>query len=282
LRRAPLTTTHPHGYVLARSDRKLGLVRISKNASTESKARLRCVDWVAFGQFAGPSVAFVREPFARFISSLPETILRMTQMQIAEPDRQDRVIIPEDIHTELLAVAKAPIDVIARTFLEAVEYAFFDAHHEPQVNFLCDRQMRLRIDPRLYPTESFEQSLNQIENWLKIDTAPAGQKSNKGGAKPLKGRNGAIDLVRLLTRSGVYRRVGHSGLLGLRYGSEDGPITLRELNGFANRFTTELKAAELGADFRRRVLKLYETDEELWNAVRERDGDVHASAVWPA
>lgn len=280
--RAPLTTTHPHGYVLARGDRTLGLVRISKNASTESKVRLRCVDWIAFDDFNGPSVAFVREPFARYLSSLPETVLRMTEAQIAEPSRKDRVVIPEDVHHELSAAATLPIADFARLFLELTEYAFFDAHHEPQVSFLADRALKLRIDPRLYQTEQFERSISQIRDWLHIDTAPAGPKSNQGGAKPQKGRTPAIDLARRITRTGVYRILHHSGVLGLRYRGHSGPITLGTMNALANRFSAELKGADLGEDYRRRVLTLYAADAALWNTVRDRGGDMHASGVWPA
>ncbi|OZA54950.1 MAG: hypothetical protein B7X78_11240, partial [Sphingomonadales bacterium 39-62-4] len=99
--RAPLTTTHPHGYVLVREDRTLGLLRISKNASTESKVRLDCRDWIAFDQFDGPSVAFLREPYSRFLSSIPETMLRVTHFQIEDPSRKDRVVAPEDVYREL-------------------------------------------------------------------------------------------------------------------------------------------------------------------------------------
>ena len=280
--RRPLTTTHPHGYVVARADRKLGLVRISKNASTESKVRLDCEDWIEFDTFDGPIVAFVREPYARFVSSVPESVLRITELQIAEQDRGDRVVIPQDIYQELAHAASASIEQFAESFLEATEYAFFDAHHEPQANFLADRQMALRVDPRLYPTEQFERSIGQIENWTGICARPAESRSNKGGAKPLAGRTPAIDLFRRTTRTGVYRQVKHSGLLGMRYLGSSAPLTIRKLNELANRFATELKNSDLGQDFRKRVETLYADDKRLWKSVSDLGGDVRASAVWPA
>lgn len=281
MQRPPLTTTHPHGHVIARTDRSVGLVRISKSASTESKVRLDCSEWIAFDEFDGPVVAFVREPFARFISSMPETVLRMTHFQQAESDRKDRVEIPEDIHHELAAAASAPIADFARLFLDLVEYAFFDAHHEPQVSFVADRQMRLRIDPWLYPTEEFERAISQIEARLGIACRPPGPRSNKGGAKPLAGRNAAVDMARRVTRTGVYRRVRHAGVLGLRYRGDGGPIDLRQLNELANRFTAELKSCDLAAGYRERVLGLYAADLMMWQAVRDAGGDVKTSEVWP-
>lgn len=279
--RAPLTTTHPHGYVLARADRVLGLVRISKNASTESKVRLLCEEWIAFGAFPGPSVAFVREPVSRFLSSIPETVLRMTEPQLAEVERKDRVEIPEDVYGELLGNAALPIEQLAELFLELVEYGFFDAHHEPQVNFLADRNMALRIDPWLYPTQAFERSIDQIVTRFGITTAPGGQRSNKGGAKPVAGRNGVVDLIRKITRTGVHASVRNAGLLGARYRGDSGPIALRELNALANRFAAELKSAALPEAYRERVQSLYAADAALWRSVSDRNGDARASEVWP-
>lgn len=281
MRRAPLTTTHPHGYVLARADRALGLVRISKNASTESKVRLLCEEWIAFGAFPGPSVAFIREPVSRFLSSIPETVLRMTEPQLAEVDRKDRVEVPEDVYRELLGNAASPIEQLAQLFLELVEYGFFDAHHEPQVSFLADRNMALRIDPWLYPTQAFERSIAQITARFGITTAPAGQRSNKGGAKPVAGRNGVVDLVRRISRTGVHARVRNAGLLGARYRGDSGPISLRDLNAFANRFAAEMKSAELPGSYRERILALYGADAALWRLVSDREGDARASEVWP-
>jgi hypothetical protein len=279
--RKPLTTTHPHGYLLVRPDHALGLVRISKNASTESKVRLGCSQWVEFSRFDAPGVAFVREPVARFLSSLPETVLRMTHFVVADPSRGDQVIVPQDVYQELAQAARSPVTDFANLFLELVEYAFFDAHHEPQVSFLADRAMRLRIDPRLYPTEHFERSIEQIERWTGITAAPRASRSNQGGAKPLSGRTPLVNLARRVSGTGVYRTVRHSGLLGLRYAGSEGPLPLRSLNAFANRFSAEMKDATFTEDFRQRVLNLYALDLELWRLVEKAGGDVPASSAWP-
>jgi hypothetical protein len=206
----------------------------------------------------------------------------MTHFVAADPSRGDQVVAPDDVYAELAACAAAPMADFAGKFLELAEYAFFDAHHEPQVSFLADREMRLRIDPRLYPTEHFERSISQIERWTGIAATPPAARSNQGGAKPLAGRTPAIDLARRLSRTGVYRTLAHSGLLGLRYNGNEGPLALRALNDLANRFAAELKSASLEAGFRERVLALYALDMELWSRVEEAGGDVPASAVWRA
>ncbi|QDH33869.1 hypothetical protein [Porphyrobacter sp. YT40] len=279
--RKPLTTTHPHGYVLARKDRALGLLRISKNASTESKNRLECADWLAFDDYQGPVVAFLREPVSRFLSSVPETALRMTHFAIAEEWRQDRVVIEEDIHYELMRLAQAPIATVMEAFVELVAYDFFDAHHEPQHAFFTDRNMGLRIDPHLYLTESFETAVRQIEARCGIRTpAPAGR-GNEGGAKPRTGRTPLIDLARKVTRTGVYRTVAHAGFLGQRYRGDAGPAQLRDLNTMANQFAREIKTYALPDALRERILAIYALDQQLWAEVTARGGDIAGSAVWP-
>ena len=280
--RKPLTTTHPHGYVLARSDLAFALLRISKNASTESKNRLGCTNWLAFDAYEGPVVAFLREPVSRFLSSIPETALRMTHFAISEEWRKDRVVIEEDIYQELLGLAQAPIGKVIEAFVELVAYDFFDAHHEPQHAFFTDRHLRLRLDPYLYLTESFETAVQQIEARCRIRTERNPGRGNEGGAKPVVGRTPLIDLARKATRTGVYRRVAHCGFLGQRYRGDPGPARLHELNAMANRFAREVKAHALPDDVRRQILAIYALDQELWRTVTASGGDFPASMAWPA
>lgn len=279
--RKPLTTTHPHGHVLVRPDRRLGLLRISKNASTESKIRLECRHWVQFDDFDGPVVAFLREPVSRFLSGIPETMLRMTHFNVADTTRGDRVEVAEDIYHELATVAADPVGKVIERFLELVEYAFFDAHHEPQHAFFCDRHLDLRIDPLLYLTESFEAGVAQIERRTGITTKKPDERGNRGGAKPLKGRNPVIDILRRVTRTEVHRHIEHSGFLGLRYHGDSRSMRLSDLNRLANRFTREVKEFGMPDALRERVLELYDLDQRLWQEVTKRGGDVHAGEVWP-
>lgn len=279
--RKPLTPTHPHGQVLVRKDRKLGLLRISKNASTESKIRLECADWTPFDAYKGPVVAFLREPVARFFSSVPETMLRMTHYTVLDTTRLDRVEVPEDVYTELAEVAAAPIGTVIERFLDLVEYAFFDAHHEPQHAFFTDRTLGLRVDPRLYLCERFEDGIGQIEQRIGIVARPPSGGENRGGAKPLAGRNPAIDLVRRITRTEVHRPIAHSGWLGLRYLGASQSMRLSDLNALANRFSKEVKEFKVSDALRERVLALYALDNLLWGAVMQQGGDVCASDIWP-
>jgi hypothetical protein len=281
--RKPLTTTHPHNHVITRKDRKLGLLRISKNASTESKVRLDCHDWIPFAEFDAPVVAFLREPVSRFFSSVPETMLRMTHFVVAEPNRLDRVEVPVDVYDELAGAAQAPVEKVIDLFLELAEYTFFDAHHEPQHAFMADRHMALSINPYLYLTESFEQAITEIEARFSVSTVKPRERGNKGGAKPHEGRTALIDFARKTTGTGVYKTVNHSGFLGQRYNGSSAAMQLRDLNDLANHFSREVKAysLDLPEDVRKRIEALYALDCELWQTITQKGGNVQASEVWP-
>lgn len=281
LHRHPLTNTHHHFYLRGRPDGALALVRISKNASTETKRRLGCSAWHSFDEFTGPVVAFLREPVARFLSSIPETALRMTDFVNAESNRLDRVEIPGDTFAELLASANRPIADVVNLWLELVDYGFFDAHHEPQTAFLMDRWMNLAIDPRLYLVEDIETAMQQIEARTGVRALGGANRGNRGGAKPIAARSASVDLMRRITRSGVYRTLAHSGFLGQRYRKSTGPIRLTDLNALANRFSDEIKAYEPSAIETSRIQMIYRSDQLLWARVKEQGGDVAASSIWP-
>jgi len=277
--RQPLTTTHHHGQLLRRSDGRLGLVRISKNASSELVDRLACSVLCPFHAHHGPVVAFFRNPVRRFLSSIPETLLRVTYAEIADPWNADRVICPEDVYHELCAIAGRDIPALLEGFVDLVEYAFFDAHHEPQLSFLTDRRGRLRIDPHVYAVETLERDLAAISARFGIAVAATTAPRNVGGQKPEKGRTFLRDLLRRATGTGGYHRLAHAGPLGVRYGMADRhgvllrPMTRFELNGLANRFAQELRKHEPGPGLVRRIRRLYASDETVWEQLRASGGD---------
>ncbi len=271
--RAPLTTTHHHGHVLVREDINLGLIRISKNASTESKNRLGVERMVHYRDFTGPSVTFLRSPVKRFISSIPETMLRITYPEVAHLSRTDQVVCPEDVYFELCDIAKLDITTFADAYLALVEYAFFDAHHEPQTHFIYDRCMRPRINPHLYLVESFDAGIDDIAKRFNLPqlSDTRGNMGNEGGKKAEVGATPLKDLVRNITGTGVRKRLGAPGPLAVRYADElpAGNPTMGKMNTFSNRLSKELKEAQLPASFTRRVEALYAGDIELWQRVTQ-------------
>ncbi len=267
--RARLTTTHPHGSLVRRRDGSLALLRISKNASTELMNRLDCRDWVQFAENDAPIVLFLRDPVRRFVSSVPETLLRVQHPAIEDPLTLDRVVISEDVYAALEAVMDGPIEPLIDRFLDLIEEAPFDAHHEPQLSFFTGRDGALRLDGRVYAVENIEDGLQEIALRYGITLRDAVARFNVGGAKPLSGSTPLRMFARKITATGLYRRLPHSPLLARRY--IDTPRTLRrhELNAMANRFAAEFKEHGLNADQTARVRALYHADIALWSRVRE-------------
>ena len=271
-KRARLTVTHPHGAVICRQDRKLGLLRVSKNASTELMNRLECVDWQPFGEASVPMVVFLREPERRFVSSITETLLRVQHPAIEDPNTTDRVMVSEDVFAALADVMKEPVSVVIDRLLDLIEEQPFDAHHEPQISFFTNRDGSPRLDARVYTVERIEEGLEKIALRFGINNQPPGDRHNVGGAKPIVGSTRFRNFVRRTTKTGLYRTLLHPPLLAGRYAeaSRDA-LQRRELNEMANKFATELKAAGLSEEQTARVRSFYQADIALWTRVKDTD-----------
>lgn len=267
--RARLTTTHPHGSLVRRRDGSLALLRISKNASTELMNRLDCQDWVQFAKNDAPVVIFLRDPVRRFVSSVPETLLRVQHPAVEDAHVPDRVVISEDVYASLEALMKGPIESVIDGFLDLVEEAPFDAHHEPQLSFFTKRDGALRLDGRVFTVENIEDGLQQIALRYGISLRDTAARYNVGGAKPMSGSTPFRMVARKITRTGLYRRLPHSPLLATRYIEAPRVLRRHELNAMANRFAKELKEKGLTEKQTERVRALYHADIALWSRVRE-------------
>lgn len=270
--RARLTTTHPHGAVICRRDQKLGLLRISKNASTELMNRLDCRDWTLFSDVSVPLVLFLREPERRFVSSISETLLRVQHPAIEDHLSRDRVVVSEDVFSALADVITGPVTDIVDRILDLIEEQPFDAHHEPQISFFTARDGSPRLDARVYTVERLEEGMEKIALRFGISTAAVGNRHNVGGAKPISGSTRLRDVVRRATKTGLYRPLPHPPLLAGRYTEATrGALQRRELNEMANTFASELKAAGLTEEQTARVRAIYHADIALWTRVKDTD-----------
>lgn len=271
-KRARLTVTHPHGALICRRDRKLGLLRISKCASTELMNRLDCRDWVLFSEADVPVVLFLREPVRRFLSSVGETLLRVQHPAIEDAHSRDRVIVSEDVYLALHEVIGRPVPEVLDAMLDLIEEQPFDAHHEPQISFFTAKDGRLRLDGRVYTVETLEEGLEKIAMRYGVPVELPGDRANVGGAKPVTGSTRVRAFARRITRTGLYRPLPHPPLLAGRYAEASrGAIVRHELNAMANQFAGELKAVGLSEAQAARVRKLYHADIALWSRVMDAD-----------
>lgn len=131
------TTTHPYGYAqVGNSD--LAFIRISKNASTFIADSLYLKKWERIDRL--PDHRFLcalRDPGARFISSVGETISRIGVFSQKGDVAVDLRILRAV--TELCNDFDGDIEGFLLGYVKIIErFGFFDAHHEPQHYFLID------------------------------------------------------------------------------------------------------------------------------------------------
>lgn len=270
--RPRLTTTHPHGALTCRSDGKLALLRISKNASTELMNRLDCHTWRPFDEVDCPIVLFMRDPVKRFVSSVGETLLRVQHPAIEDPRTHDRVIVSEDVYLELLDAIRRPVPEIIDTMLDLIEEMPFDAHHEPQISFFTRRDGTPRFDARVYTVERSDDGLEKIAKRYGIPVLSDGDRYNVGGAKPVSGSTRLRRIVRRLTKTGLYRPLPHPPLLQRRYSEQGGrAVQRRDLNAMANHMASEVKAVGLSDGQVARLRTIYHADAALWARVKDAD-----------
>lgn len=270
-RRHRLSITHPYGGVIVRVDNRLALLRISKNASTELTERLGCRNWIQFSDNISPVVLFLRNPIARLISSIPETVLRVQHRIIEDKNFKDRIIISEDVYSEMAFLITRPISEFIDNFLDLIEDAPFDAHHEPQYYFFTGRDGNLRLDGHVYCVEKLESGIEKIAKRFGICPLDKGTKKNEGGKKPIKEKTLLRDLRMRLKKSGIYRHVTPHTLLSYRYYGKPTTMLRANLNKLSNKFAIELKNTELSSYQKIRIEKIYSVDMELWARVIEKD-----------
>ena len=129
---------HPFGYA-STGNRDLAFIRISKNASSSIVASLGLKGWTHASCLENHAVyCALRDPVARFYSSVVETTLRARLFQ----DHKyfgDIVVDPEIYFEMQRLLARGDVAAYLWYIIEMIdEVGPFDAHHERQVSFLRD------------------------------------------------------------------------------------------------------------------------------------------------
>ena len=179
------TITHPHGYMLTQDECKFGFVRISKNGSTSIShvPEFQLKKWSPIQGFQGGVYAALRDPVDRFLSSIPETLMRYRHPNGSgkvNKKNQD-ISISYDVYDFFNYVKIDKIDHFLLQYIELIEsYGYFDAHHEPQVDFITNLNGALYHDIFLFDIAHSEHALKTIarveglnEN-IKVERANSG------------------------------------------------------------------------------------------------------------
>ena len=155
------TLTHPHGFFMTNEQANLGFVRISKCGSTSAVNTLHLKNWMPFDRQHEVSRIFccLRNPHERFLSSIFETISRAK----FQGSLYGSVIVSPIILNRLSAIDQSSPKTITHDFIKIIEdHGFFDAHHEPMTNFLCNRHGEIEIDPQVFDVSDMTDILKQL------------------------------------------------------------------------------------------------------------------------
>ena len=290
------TNTHPHGKFWTNAQRDLGFVRISKCGSSTFTASMNLKQVVPFSQSNMKHLyCCLRDPHARFASSILETLKRVTCEESKPPLLMaDSVVVSKEVFDALKQLDVAtPVRIIAGMIEVIKTYGPFDAHHEPMKNFLYNPEDSgiLEIDPMCFPLEKMTSVIKKIAQTgvflsRRYRYAPRNirlQQKQTGAFKSLRRRIGAMNNkfhyslasaiggpVSSRHYDGAHPMVG---MLKKNVRSEVVSISQREVNEFLRvHYSRAMRSSFLleSHDF---VNGFYEADIEAFNQIKHNDID---------
>ena len=169
------TSTHPHGKLVTNFSKTLAFVRISKCASSTFAYRHKLYYWSSFSEHKNTYMTFcaIREPRSRFLSSIPETLCRIFNMESEETKHYfANVGVSGEVFSFLSKQIKKSGCFISSFIKTIEEHGFFDAHHEPMVRFLINENNQIEINP-------FTIKVDEIDILSEVINSFSGIESNR-------------------------------------------------------------------------------------------------------
>lgn len=286
------SVNHPHGMFATNRRRDFGFVRISKCGSNTMKNHFALFDWVPFYEEADfpRMLCCLRDPYDRFLSSIPETLKRMRLPlsidTISSGFEGDVVVCPE-FYRGVGALDFSESVSFVSDFLSLIEkLGFVDAHHEPQVNFLCDKDGVQEVNPELFMMAKMQAVAASLpgyneQKWIVGNNRGQGfgsQGINQGQRPWMKGglvqRGRRIKEVFLNGEKRV--RISSFGEYPVAHpinkliGGSNIPFGSLEVDVALANFYSLMKKNALDERTKQRIRNLYRGDFELVDAVRNR------------
>jgi len=194
------TSTHPHGKMWTNEDQSIEFLRISKNGSTSFTKNLNLNFPKKFtsSRISALKLACIRNPYERFLSSIPETLKRIATKKV----KGDDVVVTQNIFDHILCSTMMGSEEILDVFMSAIaSFGFFDAHHEPQVHFFLKNDGTIAFDPHCF-------DLRYMDDLIQVLGGRGCKKFNSRtyAASPIAQEKWKPRIKTLLGKLGVYRR----------------------------------------------------------------------------
>lgn len=258
--------THDRGMCAVDTRERIGLLRVPKCASTSITQRLGLVKWVSVADFRPkPVLLAYRDPLERFLSSIPETLLRSGAHK---SDRSGDVQIPLELYEELHQIdVGSPVHLVSEMLSLIERNGFFDPHHEPQVNFIFDEDGEPFANYIMFNVIHTNEVLNFAEKKWGV-----GQVSRRN--RNMRARAGVLGLVtsRSIFVAGLAERLRRSH--GIIYYDSHHPVS--RITGNSGSVPFRMVEAQIGSYYRsclrgidlddeveERIQGLYRSDFEL-------------------
>lgn len=150
------TTSHPHGQFFTNKQQSLEFLRISKCGSSSFANNLNLKERLKFNKSKENAIklACLRDPYSRFISSIPETLKRLN----SKKEYRDDVVVDENVIQMLRSYSMSNSDEVLHAFISTIEaIGYFDAHHEPQTHFFLNPDGSIGFDAKCFPLDQMTQ-----------------------------------------------------------------------------------------------------------------------------
>lgn len=158
-----LRTRHELNSVHANFDLAIGVIRIPKCASSTAVHALGARSPIDFSEALSLDleiVAAVRDPVARLLSSIPETLFRST------PDPQKYagdILVSEEEYEEIMKLrGNEPLELARAIFERITGGGFFEIHHLPMFPFIFHSDGRARGPIRIYRADQSSVALRAL------------------------------------------------------------------------------------------------------------------------
>jgi len=262
--------------MMTQGDMRFGYIRISKNGSTaiSSIKEFELDEWTLIKGFGGNIYAAIRNPIDRFISSIPETLFRYRCLGSSKTcgGGWKDVLVSYDIYECLKDVrVDSVINFINDYISVIVECGYFDAHHEPQINFMFDRNMKA------YSNNIYLFELSRVDFYIKMIANKEGVCLPEGyevcakniGIKDVGMKNKIRDAVRRVLNRGnlniskYYNSYSDNPMY--RWGVMNG-VSFENVRGQLYKSLLEEKRNQ---DLIGRISELYDSDCKLYRCVQK-------------
>jgi len=218
VRRFRTDINHHFHYVVPSSVRDFAFLRISKSASSSIVSyppfKLNQCKKIHASLYPHAIFCCIRNPIDRFISSIPETLLRYTVRHLSSRTWSSAVYVSEDVSARLDALTGInDPSAFLYEFIELVREGPFDAHHQPQVDFITTPNLELIRPMSFFALDKVNDAVKTICMNYNLENIPVAHKN----VKVSNNHNATSNRTRLTSRlkikaaSSLYRAFNKFG-----------------------------------------------------------------------